>query len=245
MNRKILLLNAALLALAGSLFWLLRIKWTDSNAHERASLDKKIAPRAVIAPPPLPPVKAAKPTDYLDVAQKTLFSADRNPNIVADPPKPPPPPKPLPKLPSYYGQMALGGDAVVLLSLKSDGQKSYAVGDKIGDFKIAAFDHDSITFDWDGKPVVRKLADLAPTEPQQQASPAASAPSKSPVVTNLAKAPAPKASTEPPSLGTDMGGGNRACKAGDTSPAGTVLDGYKKVVSQGLMGQACFWKKEN
>lgn len=246
MSRKIVLLNFALLALSGLLFWLLRLKWIEAHAHERASLAKPAQPGAVVPPPPVPAVKPVTPADYIDVAQKTLFSEDRNPNIVADAPKPPPPPKPMPALPSYYGQMAFGGDPVVLLALKSGEQKSYSAGDKVGDFKILSFDRDSITFEWDGKPVVRKVTELVPKEPapQQAASPAP-APSRSPTVSNLAATSAQQPSTVPPTLGAEMGGGSRACKQGDNSPAGTLLDGYKKVVSQGLMGQTCFWQKVN
>jgi hypothetical protein len=31
------------------------------------------------------------------------------------------------------------------------------------------------------------------------------------------------------------------CQAGDTSPAGTVVDGYKKVIEQTPFGRACRW----
>jgi general secretion pathway protein D len=46
------------------------------------------------------------------------------------------------------------------------------------------------------------------------------------------------------SLGADMGAGFRACVPGENSPAGTVFNGYRKVVAQGLMGQSCHWELE-
>jgi hypothetical protein len=54
--------------------------------------------------------------------------------------------------------------------------------------------------------------------------------------------PAQLATTKP-APGMEMGAGFRGCIAGDTSPAGTVVDGYKKNIVQGLIGQQCFWEK--
>jgi hypothetical protein len=47
-----------------------------------------------------------------------------------------------------------------------------------------------------------------------------------------------------PVLGVDLGNGFRACVHGDSSPAGTMVDGYKKETSQGLIGVSCVWEKE-
>ena len=58
MNRRILLLSLALVALAGSLGWLLRQKWLDARAHEQAVLSQ---PARVRALPPPPAVPAATP----------------------------------------------------------------------------------------------------------------------------------------------------------------------------------------
>jgi hypothetical protein len=55
--------------------------------------------------------------------------------------------------------------------------------------------------------------------------------------------PAKPAALQAPELGNDMGAGFRGCVAGDNSPAGTIKDGYKKVISRGLMGQACYWEQ--
>ena len=146
MNRKVLLLNLALLALAATLGWQLRVRWLDARTHERTFLSRTPAGPPVLPPPPAQLPKPVSPADYIDVAQKTLFSKDRNPNVIVDPPPPAPaPPKPAP-----------------------------------------------------------------PKEP---------------------------------GLGVDMGGGFRACVPGDPSPAGTVLNGYRKVVAQSLMGPSCHWEQ--
>src|SRR5579862_1449021 len=136
MNRKILALNLALLALLGTLGWMLRVHWRETRAQELATLAKAARRNAQLPPPaPLPP-EAVVPANYLEVAQKTLFSKDRNPNVIIEPPPPPPPPKPEeppPPRPEYYGQMAIA-EPVAFLSTEKGGQKGFHAGDKVGLF---------------------------------------------------------------------------------------------------------------
>jgi len=47
-----------------------------------------------------------------------------------------------------------------------------------------------------------------------------------------------------PEIGIDLGSGFRACVPSDHSPAGTVVDGYRKVVGKSFMGQSCLWARE-
>jgi hypothetical protein len=163
LNRRLVLLNLALLALAGALVWTLRTNWIQAKARERVVLQRKVAAKAVLAPPPLPAVKAVAPADYIDVAGKMLFSKDRNPTVVVEPPKPPPEPV-MPALPNYHGQMAIG-EPVILLSMSANAvQRSYHAGDQVGDFKLVSFDENRVDFEWKGKNVERKLEDLKPKE---------------------------------------------------------------------------------
>jgi hypothetical protein len=254
MNRKIVLLNLALVLAIAGLGWMLRKHWLEGEAETRSLMSQKVQPPAVMPPPAPAPVPAVSPSDYLEVATKTLYSSDRNPNVVVDPQKPPPPPPPMPALPVYYGQMAFGGDPVVVLTIAgTPEQKSYAVGQKVGDFKLVAFNRDTITFDWNGKEVERKLEELAPKQTQQQ-TPGAAPPSPAPApaaatvnaVTSIGGNTTPSTSAKDPLSGNDMGGGLRACAAGDTSPAGTVINGWKKVMGGGLlgMGQSCHWEQQ-
>ena len=97
MNRRIVLLNIALLALVAALGWILYANWREAQARESAVLRHKVAPRAVLAPPSLPGVQPAPPAEYIDVANKMLFSKDRNPIVVVEPPKPAPDAKPCSK----------------------------------------------------------------------------------------------------------------------------------------------------
>ena len=110
MNRKILALNLGLLVLLGTLGWMLRAHWREARARELATLSKPPRRSAQLPPPSPVPPEPAVPADYLDVAQKTLFSKDRNPNVIIEtaPPPPPKPEEPPPPRPAYYGQMGLG-----------------------------------------------------------------------------------------------------------------------------------------
>src|SRR5262249_47742245 len=166
---------------------------------------------------------AGTPGEYNDVAQKMLFAKDRNPNVVIAPPPPPPPPPPMPALPTYFGQMAIGEPVVLLAAAPNGEQKSYRAGEDVGKFKLLAFNQETITFEWDGKEVVRKFAELAPKE-SSATQPAAAAPASAPpqasgTKTSIIEAAAPpQQSTKPPTLGTDVGAGFRGCVAGDNSP---------------------------
>jgi hypothetical protein len=56
--------------------------------------------------------------------------------------------------------------------------------------------------------------------------------------------PAPSPLAKKPVLGVDLGSGFRSCVAGDNSPDGTVVDGYRKMLGQSFLGTNCVWKPE-
>jgi hypothetical protein len=168
-------LNLALLALAGALVWTLRTNWIAAQARERAVLQRKVAAKAVLTPPALPGVKTVAPAEYIDVAGKMLFSKDRNPTVVVEPPKPAPQPV-MPALPSYHGQMAFDEPVILLSPSANAAQRSYHAGDQVGDFKLVSFDEARVAFEWKGKNVERKLEELRPKETATQASAQAAAP---------------------------------------------------------------------
>lgn len=171
MNRRIVLLNLALLGLAGVLVWMLRAHWLEAQARERAVLQRRVPPKALLAPPAPTAFRATAPAEYIDVANKMLFSKDRNPTVVVEPPKPAPEPV-MPALPNYHGQMAID-EPVILLSVGNGAQRSYHAGDQLGEFTLVSFDRDNITFDWKGKTVERQLEALRPKQTVAQASSAA------------------------------------------------------------------------
>jgi len=247
-NRKIILLNVVLLAMAGWLCWTLRAKWLELHRHEHTVL--AASSRAGKTVFPLAPIQVAKPfapTEYNDVVQNDVFSKDRNPNVIIDPPPAPPPtppPPPMPDLPAYYGTMAFFGDPVILLSLPKGPQKKYHAGDKVGPFKLVSFDREKVVFDWDGKIVERKPEDLKEKESVQQQAEADPAPPKY-VPPKLIPDPPPNAPKLSEKIGADNGGGVHMCVAGDTTPPGTIIDGYKKVVTMNMFGATCMWQSVN
>jgi hypothetical protein len=250
MNRKMLWLNLALVGLVALLAWQLRLRRQEAAAGERAVLLKRGRDQVVLAPPPAAPVRPVAPAEYIDAVQNMLFSKDRNPNVIVEvpkPPPPPPPPPPMPALPYYYGQIHFGGPPVIELKTPAGkDQKGYEAGQKIGDFTVVAFDRDTVTFEWNGQQIVRDLADLKPkdSDPKQQAPapPAASVapPSSGVIAIGGASDAAPAA---PDVVGMETGGGVYACKPGDNSPSGTIVNGYQKTIAPGLMGNSCLWSK--
>ena len=241
MNRKILALNLALLALLGTLGWMLRAHWRETRARELATLSKAVRKIEVLPPPSPAPPEAAVPANYLEVAQKTLFSKDRNPNVIIDvvPPPAPKPEEPTPPRPYYFGQMGFGQQPVALLSVEKGGQKGFHVGDEVGPFKLVAFNRETITFEWNGKTLEYPLAELKPKEPQaaQQAAAIGAAPSKPQSLGPVIGITEEKGGV----LGT-QNGEIRSCVAGDKTPAGTVKDGYRKTVVNGPFGPSCQWE---
>jgi hypothetical protein len=157
----------------------------------------------------------------------------------------------MPELPSYYGSMALFGDPVVVLKLPKGAQKNYHAGDKVGPFQLVSFNREKVVFDWNGKMVERKPEELK----EKVAAPEETAAAPTP------QAPAANANTGPRAvsiggadnaaaqvsaqLGPDNGNNVRMCVKGDTSPTGTVIDGFKKRIATNMFGETCMWEKVN
>ncbi len=251
MKPKLIALNVSLIVAIAAIAWQARVRWDAAQAQRQNHLRAVIKPAA---PPPLKPAPKPDPAPaakYLDVATKDLFSKDRNPNVVVETPKVEPP-KPMPPLPVVFGVMGLPSGTKAIMAEKSGASsRTVHAGDTIGAFKIVALDTQNVTFDWDGKDVSRKIEDLidrsaaAPTANGQQASgagaPAAPAP-------NNPTAPTPVAApTAAKDLGVEVGApgqpSSRACAPGDSSPAGTVVDGYRKVITRSPFGAVCRWEQ--
>lgn len=237
---KLVALNAALAAGFLLIVWQGRARWVEAQSERRTTLN---VPVKRITPPPMTPapkpdtIQAAR---YADVAAKNLFSKDRNPTVIVDAPKVEPP-KVMPHLPIVYGVLTLPSGARAIMSETVGGpSRSVHSGDIVGEFKILALDSRKVTFEWDGKTLERNLDELVDRSGGTAAG--ASVASKGPA------APAPTATAAPASaaaLGGEVGTAEasvRSCKAGDNSPIGTVVDGYKKAGVDspfGVMG--CRW----
>ena len=242
MTRKLIALNLLLLALLVLLAVQIRREWRAEKTREQAFLHKNIplTPAAPLAPFVKPSPLLA--SSYALVAEKNLFSQDRNSNVILDPP-PVVPEKPPPPFPVARGVMLWDGvPPTVVLSDKSGGaQKGYHPGDQIGEWTIVSVDNQYVVFSWNGKQFQKRLDELLDKTALLTAETAAPAPS-APVVTPAAPVVQNLSTTRSEGPGTDIGGNMRGCVAGDTTPAGTVVDGMRKVVSTTPFGSVCRWE---
>ena len=233
-----MILNVALAAAIAGLSWQLRQDWLEARAREQAVLQQRVK---ALPPPPVTASKPAEPVtaaSYSDIAQKMLFTKDRNPTVVVDV-VPPPPPKPMPSLPVLYGVMNLMDGTTAIMSEKSGTQHlGVRLGDKVGEFKLVAVSGREITLEWEGKTVTKEIDEMidrasiaqpsnsSATTPRAESRPAATQPQ-------------PRGEAAP---GTDIGNKLHACQPGDNSPPGTVSGGYRKVVSTSPFGETCRWE---
>lgn len=241
MKPKLIALNLLLVAALGVTAWQARVRWDEAQAKRRSNLSVKVTP---IPPPPLtaaPKPDAAPATKYADVATNDLFSKDRNPTVIIDPPKVETP-KPMPPLPVVYGVLGLpSGTKAIMAEKKGVDSRSVQAGDTIGEFTIAALDPQNVVFDWDGKQISRRIEDLID---RSNSSEAGGAQSAGPAGINRA-APQNNGQPIPAGPGRETSGqASRPCVPGDNSPPGTVVDGYKKNFRPSPFGPiGCTWVK--
>jgi len=236
-----MLLNLALLLAVAASTWRLRQDWLAARVREQALSHREVAPQ------PLPPVIFSKPAEpvlaaaYADIAQKMLFSKDRNPVVVVEVKAAPP--KPMPPLPLLYGVMDLPDGATAVMSEKTGARhRGVRPGEKVGEFTLLAVSRDDITLEWDGKQMVKKIDELLdragpPPQPAAEgATPRTAPPAGHPSAQQNSQPPPGK-----PEPGKEMNDHMRACQQGDDSPAGTTNSGFVKKVTQTPFGNQCYW----
>ncbi len=247
MKPKLIVLNLALVAALGAIVWQGRVQLHRARVVRRENLNVAVKPIAAPPPAPAPKPDAAQPVKYADVATKDLFSKDRNPDVIIDPPKVEKP-KPMPPLPIVYGVLGLpSGTKAIMAEKKGADSKPVKSGDTVGEFKIVSLDTKNVVFDWDGKQIAKNIDDLIDrSEPAGGVvSQAAAPPAKGPaVIAPPAVAPAPvkpAVAATGPGKAQD-GKSDRPCVPGDTSPNGAVVDGYKLSFMQSPFGRmGCHW----
>ena len=262
MTRTLRLLDVILVALLALLGWQLRREWIGAHFRQQALSALRIRSAAVPGLTPLPSVVPPLAASYADVAAKNLFSRDRNPNVIIDPPAPSPE-KPVPPFPIAHGVMLWPGvPPTVVLSEKAGApQKGYHPDEKIGDWKIDFIDLKYVVLEWNGKQFKKPMEELVEKTPVAAvAAPVAAAPQQSSglgppasesvasaMAATAAAAPAQPAaqslssSDQPVGPGVDVGGGFRACAPGDPSPSGAVVGGLRKVMAPTPFGTTCMW----
>jgi hypothetical protein len=248
MRRKLLLANAAFLALAAAGLWRLRVEYKRARGRYQiltADAAKKPARPAPAAEPPAPP--PVTPAAYLDAAEKFLFSPDRNPNIIVEPVKVKE--KPRPTLPQLFGVMNIGDGPVAIMAVDSRSpHKVVRIGDNIGEFKLLGATGDDILLEWDGQKIHARVSDVLVRPSQAESAPATVA---------SAPAPAARGSNIMSANGSDAGrpneykiGGPQQTASGviytslpgDTAPNGTIYQGKRKVVRETPFGTQSWWE---
>ena len=251
MRTKLIVLNLLLAICFGLVVWhanIRRKQWQAQRKSIHATLKPAPVPPLVSAPKPEIP----SPAKYLDVATKDLFAKDRNPDVVIDPPKVEKP-KEMPPLPIVYGILGLPSGTKALMAEKPGAaSKPVREGDTVGEFRILALDTQNVTFEWDGKPISKKVDELidrsgnnvtAASQQAAAAQPASGPAAPIPVQTQIQPAGNNTPATSK-QLGVEVGASGqsqRTCQAGDNSPAGTIVDGYQKVVQATPFGSSCRW----
>jgi hypothetical protein len=250
-----ILINVLLVAAIGASIWEGRMQWNEAQVLRQSALDSRV-PR--VGPPPM--VSAPRPVappaaKYVDVATNDLFSKDRNPSVVIEAPKIERA-REMPALPIVYGVLGLPSGVKALMAERPGAtSKSVHAGDSIGEFKIAALDAQSVTFVWEDKEVHKQIDDLmdrsgrsAPPGPAPNVA-AAPANNMQPGVPQFqqpqqANNPPPPNAVSSAAIGGEIGApgrSERSCRQGDNTPAGTVVDGYKKVLVSTPFGTNCRW----
>ncbi len=248
MNRKLVWLNVLLVGALGAAGYQWRQSSLRSAEHGKSFLKQPARPQQVPVHVPAQQVKAVQAANYLPAAQQLLFAKDRNPDEIIEVKTPPPPP-PVPAFPAAYGVISMFGETTVLLSEPGKAeQKGYRSGEKVGPFLIAKLTEEEITLAWEDKQFKKNIADLKPKEapPQQASAPPPTVVDQGPVNKNPPTPSEVVKKTQEATAGLpgiDVGGADLVCAAGDTSPAGSIQGGYRKVITRTPFSNVCRWVK--
>lgn len=241
MKPKLIALNLVLIAALGATVWKGREEWLAAQKKRNEIRNAAVKPVVTPPPAPTPNIDPIQPVKYADVATKNLFSKDRNPDVIIDPPKIEPP-KPMPPLPVVYGVLGLpSGTRAIMAEKKGEDSRPVKTGDTVGEFKIVSLDTKNVTFDWDGKQISKNIDDLIDrSSPAGSGGQAAAAPAPGPAI---AAAPAAKPAAQAAGPGkAQEGKTDRPCIGGDTSPNGAIVDGYKLTFMDSPFGRMnCRW----
>ena len=238
MKKRLALLNLALVALIALAGWRARQAWLEAEQREQTVLG--VAPKPLAPPPfaPLPTVEPLSAVAYEEVAQKMLFVPDRNPTVVIEPAKP----EPMPPLPVAYGVLNLGDGPIAVLGEKADApHRAFRPGETIGAFKLVSVTSDELVFEWKGQTVAKRVEELRHREAGAGASGAGEGPARAASPAAPQQAVVHVAPERPLGPGEAVGS-VRTCQPGDSIPPGTVVGGFRKVVSTSPFGTVCRWE---
>jgi hypothetical protein len=239
LKRKLWLLNFVLIAAIAAGVWRVRKDAREFDARKQATLAAKVpAAPAPPAPAAVPPPAVAA-SSYLEIAQKMLWSKDRNSQVVVE--EKPVEVKPLPPLPSVHGVINMGDGPIVMMSDKQgERQRGIHPGEMIGAFKLISVNSEELVLGFEDRTVKKRLQELI----VHKEDPAPSSGGGQGGVANTGGVPPPPPSTVVgrPEPGVVLSEGVNNCQPGDNSPAGTVANGMRKVVMATPFGMACKWE---
>ena len=247
MNRKLIFLDLVLLLVVVYAGMQFRNMYREAKAREAAQRNVKVTP---VAPPPVEKTAPAPPvmaTTYAKIAQDLLLDKSRNPEVPIEAPPPPPPPPPMPPLPLYHGMVNFGDEEgpVAFMSVSSGKpHKAIHPGETIGEFKLLSVSKDGIDLEWRDQKVHKRLEEIldrshSAVTAQQRTETA------NKVEGGYSTPPPPRPEPPPPSQygpGADAGPGVKRCMDNDTTPAGAVVNGFRKVDKAGPFGKTCYWE---
>ncbi len=248
MSRNLVLLNLALLALLVAFTTGLYRRTKD--ARQRYDIFERTGSgqgTPAFSRPAKP--AAIRPSDYLAVVDRLLFSKDRNPIVTVEVPLPEVAARP--DLPRFIGLMDLGEGPIALLASDSKAiPKAVARGEKVGEFTFVEAHEDSITFQWQDETIEVSQAEL-------KGSPVQAAGTSLTPRRAAAGRPQPGSSArlDPQregrvggrhNIGPELAGrpGVYAADPKDTSTHGTEHEGFVKTVKKTPFGTQSWWVKK-
>jgi hypothetical protein len=251
MKRKLLLVNALLAGAAVLMGAELYRAWLEGEAR----LHGLEAPVRELAAPEYPPPGAAprtRPSDFMPVVERLLFSKDRNPVvevIVAEVE-----PERRPDLPLLAGLVDFGGGPRALMAAAADGRPEWvSVGGKVGAFVFEGLEGDKVKLSWKGEPFEVAQEQLAgvlqPRAAEESAArrparggAAPAAPAGQPAA-NMAT-PAAAAVGGDHNIGRELRPGVFSADPKDPAPDGTAYKDYVKRVRATPFGSQSWWEKK-
>ena len=246
MSRNLVVLNLALLAVlvagATALYRGTMEAKQRYDIFERTELGQATGTFSRPAKP-----AAVRPSDYMAVVDRLLFSKDRNPIVAVK--VPPPETVDRPDLPRFIGLMDLGEGPIALMASDSKATpKPVTRGEKVGEFTFVAVQGDAIIFQWQDETIEVSQAEL-------KGSPAQAAGTSPGPRRSAGTQPASSARLDPRreervggqyNIGPERAGqpGVYAADPKDTSPHGTEHAGFVKTVRKTPFGNQSWWLKK-
>jgi hypothetical protein len=251
LKRKLLILNLALVALlvAG----LVELRREIRVARDRYSIFDEASAAAAATFPTPGQAGAVRPADHMPIVERLLFSADRNPIVEVQAPVLEPVKRP--ELPLLVGLMDFGKGPIALMAAQGDAAaKPVSIGEKVGEYVFRAATAERITLEWQGQTfdvlhseLANRPAAKAKAAPVREARGPAG---RRPAGGAMASAAADASPKQPAGLGgkynigRQIREGSHAADPKDTSPAGTVYQGYVKRERRTPFGTQAWWEKQ-